>query len=60
MKIIYPDGTYTASPHRCLLPTPKERAEWYEKASIVAMDNGEYLKSDIYAEWARLELLQIP
>lgn len=57
MKTVYPDGTFTTKPHRCLLLTPQERAEWYEKSAIVAMDNGEYLKSDIYCEWARLELL---
>ena len=34
---------------------PSEAAEQYERRSIVAMENDEWHKSEVYAEWARLE-----
>ena len=57
--IVYPDGTYTQSCVKSLLDTPEERAKDYDKFSLIAFENEEYKKSDIYAEWARLERLKI-
>lgn len=58
MKIVYPDGTYTQSPVRSVQTTKEERSGEYSERGMVAFENGEYLKSDIYFEWARLELLE--
>lgn len=53
---VYPDGTFTDG--RCLKSPhadPLDRAEDYERRGLVAMDRGQWRKSDIYFEWARLE-----
>lgn len=33
----------------------EEAVLFYEKCGLAALENDEYLKSDIYYEWARLE-----
>ena len=33
----------------------EEAVLYYEKCGLAALENDEYLKSDIYYEWARLE-----
>lgn len=59
-KVVYPDGTFSQSPLRSIATTQEERAADYNQWGIVAMNNGEYLKSDVYFEWAKLELTTKP
>ena len=57
-RTIYPDGTFTQSCIKSLGLTASERAADYDKFSLIAFENEEFKKSDIYAEWARLERLK--
>jgi hypothetical protein len=54
-KFVYQDGTFS---YGCLRSVETESSEIirdYERRGLIAFENEEYLKSDIYFEWARIE-----